>query len=164
MNMCEKALRRVYSRVAVGGTFDKLHVGHRALLRKAALIGDQVLVGVTSDEYVLKASKRGVEEYAVRAKRVSEFFRRLRGDGFFNVRKLDDPYGPAIYEFLDAIVVSEETLPRALELNTLREKMGEKALDIVVVGLVRDERGEVVSSTRIRLEEIDTEGRVLKRL
>jgi pantetheine-phosphate adenylyltransferase len=40
-----------YNKVAVGGTFDKFHEGHRLLVEKAFQIGDKVLIGVTSDEF-----------------------------------------------------------------------------------------------------------------
>ncbi len=38
------------TRVAVAGTFDVLHDGHLALLRRAFEVGDEVVVGITSDE------------------------------------------------------------------------------------------------------------------
>ena len=40
-----------YGKVAVGGTFDKFHEGHRLLIEKAFQIGENVLIGVTSDEF-----------------------------------------------------------------------------------------------------------------
>ena len=43
---------RRYGRVALGGTFDRLHVGHVALLRTAFHIGDEVAVGLTSRRFL----------------------------------------------------------------------------------------------------------------
>ena len=37
-----------YNKVAVGGTFDKFHYGHRKLIGKAFEIGEEVEIGVTS--------------------------------------------------------------------------------------------------------------------
>jgi cytidyltransferase-like protein len=39
-------------RVCTTGTFDIPHAGHAAFLRKAAALGDELLVGVLADEYV----------------------------------------------------------------------------------------------------------------
>jgi pantetheine-phosphate adenylyltransferase len=43
--------------VAVGGTFDELHKGHKALLLKAFEVGEQVLIGLCTDEFVAKMKK-----------------------------------------------------------------------------------------------------------
>ena len=38
----------------MGGTFDILHKGHRALLTKASEIGNKVLIGLTTDKRARK--------------------------------------------------------------------------------------------------------------
>ncbi len=40
-----------YKKVAVGGTFDKFHDGHKKLLSTAFEIGDHIEIGVTSNEF-----------------------------------------------------------------------------------------------------------------
>ena len=42
---------RKYNKVAVGGTFDKFHYGHRSLIAKAFEIGKSVEIGVTSNAF-----------------------------------------------------------------------------------------------------------------
>ncbi len=37
--------------VAVGGSFDPFHKGHRELLTKAFEIGEKVFIGVVSDKF-----------------------------------------------------------------------------------------------------------------
>lgn len=44
-------------RILTFGTYDLLHVGHVRLLKRAAALGDQLIVGVSSDE--LNISKKG---------------------------------------------------------------------------------------------------------
>ena len=40
-----------YNKVAVGGTFDKFHDGHKKLLSAAFEIGNEIEIGVTSDAF-----------------------------------------------------------------------------------------------------------------
>ena len=44
-------ISKKYKKVAVGGTFDKFHDGHKKLLSTAFDIGDCIEIGVTSDAF-----------------------------------------------------------------------------------------------------------------
>jgi len=46
-----------YSHAVLGGTFDRIHKGHEALLLHAFSIADRVTIGVTSDEFVQQVKK-----------------------------------------------------------------------------------------------------------
>ena len=41
---------RKFKKVAVGGTFDQLHKGHKNLIEKALELGDRLVLGLTTDK------------------------------------------------------------------------------------------------------------------
>ncbi|RLE60651.1 MAG: phosphopantetheine adenylyltransferase [Thermoprotei archaeon] len=135
---------------ALGGTFSFFHKGHQFLLINALKSSKELLIGITSDEFVRKLGKQHpVEPYEVRALNVLHFcLNNMSKNQRVTVFPLDDPYGPTIERAdIDCIIVSEETFKRASEINELREKKGLKRLNIIKVELVRDEKGEKISST-----------------
>ena len=146
-----------YSKVAVGGTFDKFHDGHKKLLSTAFEVGNRIEIGVTSDAFGgLKGEIDSCEE---RMNNLKLFF---KDKSNFRVVSLDDPFGTTIYEAdFDAIVVSEETEPTAMKINEIRLSKGMNPLDIIVVSFVLAEDGNPISSTRIRRGEIDKNGLII---
>lgn len=145
--------------VAVGGTFDRFHKGHEKLLNEAFETGDNVLIGVTSDEFGGK--KGNIDPYTKRISRLEEFLQKFNSR--YEVKKLEDPYGPTIYDSkIDAIVVSRETKPVADKINEIRQKKGMDPLQIFVIDWVLADDGRPILSTRIRNGEIDRNGKVLK--
>jgi pantetheine-phosphate adenylyltransferase len=65
-------------------------------------------------------------------------------------------------EQLEAIVVSQETKPRAEEINKIRAQRGLKTLEIVEIPLVLAEDGTPISSMRVRYGEMDVHGKLKK--
>jgi pantetheine-phosphate adenylyltransferase len=147
-------------RVAVGGTFNPLHDGHIALLKKAVELsrGDELLIGLTSDEMTRKKDHE-VDDYHSRYNDVIKFIKTL---GVIpTIVRLDDPYGPTIREDFDYIVVSPETQPIGLKINNIRKEKGLCQLKIVLVDYVLADDGLPISSTRIWNGEIDKHGKVV---
>lgn len=146
--------------VCVGGTFNRLHAGHRALLAAAADLGDLVRVGVTTDAFVRRerGPKAPVRPYRERAADVRAFCRTV-APRRVRVVPLSDPLAPVRSQEFDCIVVSPETLPVAERINRLRLDRGAGALKVVVVPLVQAFDGEAISSSRVAAGEIDAEGR-----
>lgn len=152
-----------YRAVATGGTFDNIHKGHRAILARAFESGDKVYIGITSDEFVAKQGKKIVNNFGIRLDRLKLYIEANYPGRDAIIRKLDDFFGPAVYsEEVEALVASSETANRVSIANEERTDKGFKPLKLIVVELVLSEDGKPISSTRIRREEIDEEGRLLK--
>lgn len=147
-----------YNKVAVGGTFDKFHDGHKKLLSTAFEIGNSIEIGVTSDAF--GGLKGDIDSCEERMNNLKSFF---SDKSNFIVIPLEDPYGTTIYDSdFEAIVVSEETEPTAIEINEIRVSKGMNPLDIVVVSFVLAYDGTPISSTRIRRGEINKNGNFIK--
>lgn len=157
--------KKPFNLVAVGGTFDKLHKGHKELLKTAFNIGRKVIIGVTSDEMVAKSkSDAKINGLEKRREGLEKWIKDegLCGLAEYEIVVINDVYGVAIYdEKLEALVVSEETFERAFAINRIRRSRNLKPLTIVVVPMVLAYNGKPISSTRIRRGEIDLEGRPL---
>jgi pantetheine-phosphate adenylyltransferase len=158
-------MQKRFRTVGVGGTFDELHKGHRALLIKAFEIGEHVMIGVSSDEFVRKMDKsHQTASYEERMREVKDF---LRNQGVLQraeIIPIDDAYGGVLLskDPIEALVVSRETESVAIKINEKRKEIGIGPLEIIVIDMVPSENHAAISTTRIRKGEIDREGHVLK--
>jgi len=156
-------IKRKFSRVVLGGTFDQLHKGHKTLIAKALEIGDHVLLGLTTNNMAKRLKKHPLELFDERKKALENSLREIHALERTQIVPIDDPYGPTLtIDDIQAIVVSKETAPRAKEINILRRERGLKALEIVVVDMVLAEDMKPIYSTRIHMGEINENGRLLR--
>lgn len=151
--------------VATGGTFDEIHAGHRELLTRAFSVGRSVMIGVSSDNFA--AAKKGKDRlrhrFETRVDRLVQFIHDEFGNVNFEIKELNDDFGPTVTDRnLQALVASEETEPKGLEINRIRSRKGFDPLVIITVIMLKAEDGRPLSSSRIRYGEIDRFGRVLK--
>lgn len=160
-----RALSERFKIVAVGGTFDEFHRGHRALLETAFGVGKRVLIGLCTDDFVEKMGKpHEIAPFAVRLEELKGFLRKHGWLERAEIVPLYNPYGPALADKqIEAIVVSLETEPRAREINEKREIANLRPLEVIVIDMVLAENRDPISTTGIRRLEIDHEGRLLKR-
>ena len=150
-------------KVMVGGTFDPLHDGHKRLLtRSFDLAGPtgMVTIGLTTDTFA-SGKQHPVKPFS---ERKSNLIRFIEERGFktpWQIEALSDRFGTALEADFDAIVVSEETLPVATEINRMRKERGARKVDNHQITCVLAEDGRWISSTRIYRGEIDAHGHLI---
>ena len=149
----------IYKKIAVGGTFDKFHRGHEVLIKTAFDMGEEVLIGITSDSFASNKN-HDIEPCSVRISKLREFVNRFNKP--YEIKEIFDVFGTADKDpDLDAIVVSEETEKSADIINQERRKNNLNPLDVIVISWVLAEDYRPISSTRIRKKEIDWSGKLL---
>jgi pantetheine-phosphate adenylyltransferase len=158
-------LNKPFRLVAVGGTFDEFHKGHRALLEKAFEAGKRVQIGLCSDDFVQKMKKpHNIAPFAVRLEELKSFLLKHGWLERAEIVPIYDAYGPAATsKLIEAIVVSQETEQGAREINEKRRVRSLPLLEIVSIDMVLAENSNPISTTRIRSLEIDREGKLLKK-
>ncbi|KAI9204445.1 uncharacterized protein BJ171DRAFT_505849 [Polychytrium aggregatum] len=133
----------IYTQVAVGGTFDHLHSGHKVLLTMACWIArDRLVCGVvdpTPERLQRKMASQYMEPTRIRIHNVRRFLTTIRtGSAIaFDVVPIVDDLGPTRYESgLEAIVGSKETEKGCEMVNSVRLENGLKPLDIFIIDLI----------------------------
>jgi pantetheine-phosphate adenylyltransferase len=123
-------------------------------------VGDQVLIGLTTDERASKGRTDSIIiSYADRKIRLEEWLKSKRVEQRVEIVPEDDDWGPAaLGEEFEGIVVSQETEDMARALNNVREEKGINKLKVIVIPMVKAYDGSRISSSRIRDGEINVEG------
>ncbi len=145
----------------LGGTFDRLHGGHKLLLKVAFKLAKKVLIGITTDDL----AKNGKEipeliwNFKKRAKDVTDYLHILGvSDNRIDIRPLSraTQYADEMPE-IGVIVLSPETYGRLLEINEIRRKNDLEELIAIAIPYYRDENGKIVSSKTFRELELKLE-------
>ncbi|KAJ7313637.1 hypothetical protein JRQ81_005202 [Phrynocephalus forsythii] len=163
VGVAEEALQS-YSDVVIGGTFDRLHNGHKLLLSVSCMLAEnRLLVGV-SDKDLLenKLLKELILPYDQRVAQLSEFLVDIKPSLRYEIVPLFDFFGPSITDSdLKCIVVSEETLKGGLAVNRKRVENGLAELAVHTIQLAVDplhakNEEEKVSSSSLRSRLLGT--------
>ncbi len=145
--------------VAMGGTFDVVHIGHMALLDKAFSISSKVIIGLSSDQLAKKRGKNLSSDYPKRLSLLKSVIEKNFPNSSYEISKLENDFGPAVIEgSVKALVVSEETSDKGIRLNELRVERNLSPVMIVVVPMILAKDGKAISTTRIKNSEIDDSG------
>jgi len=165
---CKSVALSSFPTVVLGGTFDRLHAGHKLLLSAAALLSSKkVIVGVAGQQ-LLRKKKAAllIEPVALRSTVVSLFLQSIKPSLQIDVRAILDPVGTAGTEpDIDCIVVSAETAAGGHYCNRVRAENGLEPMKVVVAPLVSNTDSsalresavdEKISSSGLRMAELGT--------
>ncbi|MCL1811624.1 MAG: inosine/xanthosine triphosphatase [Methanomassiliicoccaceae archaeon] len=140
----------------VAGTFNILHEGHKRLIEKAFEVGDEVIVGITTDE-MASGTREDLMPFYLRKRELEAFLGDM--DKPWTIAEISDIYGPREkVDAADIIVVSEETLRNAEEVNRERGFRGVRPLEVVIVPLIKAYNDEKISSTGIMRGDYSRDG------
>ncbi|OJT09123.1 Phosphopantetheine adenylyltransferase [Trametes pubescens] len=129
----------LYPVVALGGTFDHLHAGHKILLSMGAWIARRkLIVGITGDALLGKKEHRSVlEPLPVRTARTRTFLELFRPGIVHDLVPINDVFGPTGWDAdIQALVVSKETLSGASSIAKRREEQALPPLRTFVIDVI----------------------------
>lgn len=151
--------RKPYHKLAMGGTFDHFHVGHKYFIDFGAKLADKLIIGLTTNK-LLQGKKLAdqIEDFQTRKKNIIRYCKKNNYQCL--IIPLDNPYGPTIdrEEKIGALAVTEFTTNGAKAINDLRLTMGMRSLPTHVCPMLKDKNGQAISSTRIRAGQINRHG------
>lgn len=146
----------LYDTVAVGGTFDRLHAGHRLLLTAAAWsCCSHLRIGITSAKLLTNKKHSNLIASTDQRARNAVNYAKLVNPSLDRVTTsiLTDSAGPAAVDpTINALVVSAETAPGAKSINESRTQAGLPPLALVVVDVLRTPQSKL-SSTALRASQ-----------
>lgn len=149
-----KAVKCHFNYGCLGGTFDRLHGGHKLLLSTAFKLAKKVLIGLTTDELAKRGKKipHLIWSYEKRVNDVKNFVHSIGiNDDRIEIKPLSraTQYADEIPD-LEIIVLSPETYGRLLDINDLRREKNLTELIAIAIPYYRDENGKIVSSQTFR--------------
>ncbi|XP_058834255.1 bifunctional coenzyme A synthase [Topomyia yanbarensis] len=155
---------QTYKNVVLGGTFDRLHVGHKVLLTQAVLLAEERLIVGVTDENMTKSKKLWelIMPVEKRIAEVREFLEEIDSTLKYEIVPISDPFGPTATDpNMDMIVVSTETARGGAKVNELRLKNGLNQLQVYVIDLLDeeltiDDKEDKISSSNRRMDLLGT--------
>jgi cytidyltransferase-like protein len=140
-----------------------IHKGHEELFSNAFELGEEIIIGITTDEFVQELYKdHSINEYEFRKNQLLEFIRKIASKDRCIIVPLEDPYGPTILDkSIEAIIVSKESEKTANIINEIRINNGFKPLEVISIELILAEDEQPISTTRIKKGIINRNGKLI---
>uniref|UniRef100_A0A182Q6C1 Bifunctional coenzyme A synthase n=1 Tax=Anopheles farauti TaxID=69004 RepID=A0A182Q6C1_9DIPT len=155
---------QTYRNVVLGGTFDRIHAGHKVLLTQATLLATERLVVGVTDGAMIKSKKlyELIQPAERRIEHVRDFLEDIDDSLRYEVVPILDPFGPTATDAnMDLIVVSTETVRGGAKVNELRQQNGLNQLQVYTIELLDDEgtvedKEDKISSSNQRMDLLGT--------
>jgi len=155
-----------FKHLVLAGTFDHLHQGHKSFIQTALNQSKTVFCGLTT-KWVEKNKTlaTALQSFNQRYSSLKKFLKTEQQGKKVKIFPLNDCFGPAIYQpSLEAIAATKESLAGAQLVNKKRKENNLSPLPIIISPLIRAQDKKIISSTRIRLGEINRQGLVYSQL
>jgi GTP-dependent dephospho-CoA kinase len=158
-------MRKKYSHGILGGTFDQFHIGHQKLIDTAFEQSEHVTIGVTRPVlYKHKLLSDQIDDYTIRKSAVITYLERKNLSKRATIIPIDDMYGDSLKQNMDAIFATYANLPNVRLINRKRRSLNLNPLRVVLVPTLKGDDGQIITSQRIRLGEIDRTGHSYKKI
>ncbi|WZZ85688.1 hypothetical protein YC2023_114267 [Brassica napus] len=110
-----------FGAVVLGGTFDRLHDGHRTFLKAAAeLARERLVVGVCDGPMLTnKQFSEMIQPIEERMRNVENYVKSIKPGLVVQTEPITDPYGPSIIEIVE--IVSDGSSGDKISSTTLRK-------------------------------------------
>jgi len=146
--------------IIIGGTFDRLHLGHKKIIDVAFKKGKLVTIGI-AERFLFKNKllSQTIEDYQTRKKNIISYLKKNNWQTRVKFIPIINFYGTTLTDkTIDSIIVSKATKKNAQLINQARKKINFLELKIIVIEDVLAEDKKLITSERIRLGEIDQNG------
>ncbi|KAK6465020.1 hypothetical protein DFJ63DRAFT_333 [Scheffersomyces coipomensis] len=149
-----------FDTVAVGGTFDHLHDGHKILLSMAIfLTKKKLIIGITGEQLLVKKKFHDqIESFETRQSAVLKFIDLINVDPYISIDiyQITDVCGPTGFvSDIDGLVLSRETASGGEYVNNYRKEQGFSALKVIAIDVIGGEGGDKSNNWKGKLSSTD---------
>ena len=139
--------------VCFGGSFDRLHYGHKVLITAAALLCKKKLIVGISRNVKKKEYSDIIQPLHFRISSCIDTIYKINPDIVVKVHVIDDVCGPTAFtKHIDLLVLSEETRAGGDEVNKVRQSKGLAPIENAAIPIVKMRSSRLSSSILRELE------------